>query len=54
MDENNNPNSMYDMDGDEGATTVLRAPEVKEEDDEEGATTVLRAEDIQKNEDKKD
>lgn len=49
MDENNKLNSMYDMDDEEGATTVLRAPDAVEsdsqEDDEEGATTVLCAED---------
>ena len=33
-------NSRYDIDGDEGATTVLCAPS---EDDQEGATTILRA-----------
>ena len=50
MDENKNPESMYDMDDDEGATTVLSAPGMNNstnniEDDDEGATTVLSASD---------
>lgn len=47
MDENKNPNSMYDMDDEEGATTVLSAPDMNkmDMDDDEGATTVLSASD---------
>ena len=43
MDENKNPESRYDVDEEEGATTVLRAMDAETEDEEEGATTVLRA-----------
>ena len=46
MDENKNPESRYDVDEEEGATTVLRAMDAETEDEEEGATTVLRAEDM--------
>ena len=46
MDDNKNLNSVPDTDEEEGATTVLRAPEPVEEE-EEGATTVLRATDIE-------
>ena len=46
MDENKNPGSRYDVDEEEGATTVLRAMDAETEDEEEGATTVLRAEDM--------
>ena len=40
MDENKNPESRYDVDEEEGATTVLRAMDAETEDEEEGATTV--------------
>ena len=46
MDENKNPESRYDVDEEEGATTVLRAMDAETKDEEEGATTVLRAEDM--------
>ena len=46
MDENKNPESRYDVDEEEGATTVLRAMDAETDDEEEGATTVLRAEDM--------
>ena len=41
MDENKNPESRYDVDEEEGATTVLRAMDAETEDEEEGATTVF-------------
>lgn len=37
MDENKNPESRYDVDEEEGATTVLRAMDAETEDEEEGA-----------------
>ncbi len=45
MDENKNPESRYDVDEEEGATTVLRAMDAEADAEEEGATTVLRADD---------
>ena len=37
MDENKNPESRYDVDEEEGATTVLRAMDAETDDEEEGA-----------------